>query len=187
MASDFSKVKSSALTELKTDLTNLSATLHELYELMNADMSQVNKFWKDPKYEEFVSGYKPQILKCEEISIRYDEWCKRILDPLIEKVIKIETSDVTGNGSGGGGGAIPGGSGGAIPGGSGGGSTGGDSNRPLSPAEKMARFKKGNEFMKNKIAESTPGPQGSGFATPQNERPRLSPLQLKILRDGKER
>ena len=169
MASDFSKVKSSALTELKTDLTNLSATLHELYELMNADMSQVNKFWKDPKYEEFVSGYKPQIQKCEEISIRYDEWCKRILDPLIEKVIKIKTSDVTGDGSGGGG------------------STGGDSNRPLSAAEKAARFKKANEVLKNKIAESTPGPQGSGFATPQNERPRLSPLQLKILRDGKER
>lgn len=177
MASDYTKVKSSALIELKTDLKHLSETLHELYELMNADMSQVNEFWKDPKYEEFVSGYKPQIQKCEDISARYDEWCKRILDPMIEKVIKIETTDVTGDGPGGG----------AITGNGGGGSTGGDSNRPFSAAGKAERFKKASEDLKKKIAELTPRPQGSGFATPQNERPRLSPLQMKILRDGKER
>ena len=128
---------------------------------MNAVMSQVNEFWKDPKYEEFVSGYKPQIQKCEIISIRYDEWCKRILDPRIEIVINIGTG--------------------------GGSNIGGDSNRPLSSAEIIARFKKANEVLKNKMAESTPGPQGSGVATPQNDHPRLSPLQMKILRDGKER
>ena len=176
MASDYTKVKSSALIELKTDLKHLSETLHGLYELMNADMSQVNEFWKDPKYEEFVSGYKPQIQKCEDISARYDEWCKRILDPMIEKVIKIETTDVTGDGPGGGGGVImdpPG----PVD----------KPNRPLSAAEKAARFNKASENLKKKNAEFPPRPQGSGFDTPQNERPRLSPLQMKIQRDGKER
>ena len=190
-----------ALLELRICIKNLSAALHELYELMNADMSQVNDFWKDPKYEEFVFAYRPSIDKCEEIFIRYDEWCKRILDPRIEIVINIDgdssrllsaaeiiarfkkANEVLKNkmaesniGTGGGS------------------NIGGDSNRPLSSAEKMARFKKANEFMKNanefmknKIAEATPGPQGSGFAAPQNKRPRLSPLQMKILRDGKER
>ena len=179
MASSYLEVGSVGLTELKNDLTNLSKALHELYELMNADMRQVGEAWRDGKYEEFVSGYRTKINKCEEISIRYTEWCTKVLAPAIDECIEIETTIVTEDGGGGGGGAIPGESGG--------GSTGGDSNRPLSPAEKMARFKKANEFMKNEIAKATPGPQGSGFATPQNERPRLSPLQMKILRDGKER
>ena len=175
------EVGSEGLTELKNDLTNLSKALHELYELMNADMRQVGEAWRDGKYEEFVSGYKPRIEKCEEISVRYSDWCTKVLEPAIEECIDAEGTIMDPDQNGGGGG------GGAIPGGSGGGSTGGDSNRPLSPAEKMARFKKANEFMKNKMAEATPGPQGSGFATPQNERPRLSPLQMKIMRDGKER
>ena len=88
-----------ALTELKTDLTKLSATLHEIFDLMSADMSQVGQAWQDGKYEEFVQGYRPQINKCEEISLRYSEWCSRVLDPTIENVIAVEKTDV---GSGGG-------------------------------------------------------------------------------------
>ena len=76
MPSNDSRVSSAALIELKTDLTHLSESLHEIYDLMNADMSQVGEYWKDPKYAEFVSGYQPQIAKCEEISERYSEWCK---------------------------------------------------------------------------------------------------------------
>ena len=103
MASSIARVGSVALTELKTDLTNLSKTLHQIYDLMNADMRQVNAAWQDGKYEEFVQGYKPQIDKCEEISVRYGEWCTRVLDPTIDNVIAVEMSDVGGGGGSAGG------------------------------------------------------------------------------------
>lgn len=92
------KVSSAALTELKTDLTRLSKTLHQIYELMNADMRNVNAAWQDGKYEEFVQGYQPQIQKCEEIANRYSEWCMRVLDPNIENVVAVENTDVSGGG-----------------------------------------------------------------------------------------
>lgn len=89
---------SAALIELKSDLTRLSNTLHVIFELMSADMSQLGQAWQDSKYEEFVQGYRPQINKCEEISVRYSEWCQRVLDPTIENVIAVETTDVGGGG-----------------------------------------------------------------------------------------
>ena len=101
MASSIARVGSVALTELKTDLTSLSKTLHQIYDLMNADMRQVNAAWQDGKYEEFVQGYKPQIDKCEEISVRYGEWCTRVLEPTIDNVIAVEMTDVGGGGGGG--------------------------------------------------------------------------------------
>ena len=76
MASSYLEVGSAGLTTLKEDLTKLANSLHEIYDLMNADMRQVGEAWRDGKYEEFVSGYRPQINKCEEISQRYSEWCK---------------------------------------------------------------------------------------------------------------
>ena len=88
-----------ALTDLKSDLTQLSTTLHDVFDLMNADMSKVGDAWQDGKYQEFVDGYMPQIQKCEDISVRYSEWCKRVLDPTIENVIAVEKTDV-GSGSG---------------------------------------------------------------------------------------
>lgn len=92
------KVSSAALTELKTDLTRLSKTLHQIYELMNIDMRQVNAVaWQDGKYEEFVQGYQPQIQKCEEIANRYTDWCTRVLDPNIENVVAVENTDVSGS------------------------------------------------------------------------------------------
>lgn len=87
---------SAALTELKNNLIQLSATLHEIYELMNTDMRNVGEAWQDGKYQEFVEGYRPQINKCEEISERYKEWCIRVLDPTIENVIAVEKTDVVG-------------------------------------------------------------------------------------------
>ena len=87
---------SAALTELKKDLTQLSATLHEIFELMNMDMRNIGDAWQDGKYQEFVEGYRPQINKCEEISERYKEWCLRVLDPTIENVIAVEKTDVVG-------------------------------------------------------------------------------------------
>lgn len=87
---------SAALTELKKDLTQLSATLHEIFELMNMDMRNIGNDWQDGKYQEFVEGYRPQINKCEEISERYKEWCMRVLDPTIENVIAVEKTDVVG-------------------------------------------------------------------------------------------
>lgn len=193
MATDYSKVSSEALIELKTDLTHLSESLHEIYDIMNADMTQVGEYWEDPKYAEFVSGYKPQIEKCEEISKRYSEWCKKVLDPTIEKVIAIETTDVGGDGG------SPTGSAGTV---DSSGSTSGitDSKgnsigskfnlggkKNLGSAEKNERFQKGSERVQELINKrNTPGPQGSGFSTPQNERPRLSPQQLAQLLNGKQ-
>lgn len=98
MASSIAKVSSAALSELQSDLTRLSSTLHKIYELMNADMRQVNVAWQDAKYQEFVQNYQPQIQKCEDIANRYSEWCKRVLDPTIENVTAVETADV-GSGS----------------------------------------------------------------------------------------
>ena len=97
MASDYLEVGSQGLTELKGNLTNLSKALHELYELMNTDMRQVGEAWRDGKYQEFVDGYRPQINKCEEISQRYAEWCKKVLEPAIEECIEIEKTDVVGD------------------------------------------------------------------------------------------
>ena len=104
MDSSIARVGSEALTELKIDLTNLSKALHEIYELMHADMRQVNSAWQDSKYQEFVDNYQPQIRKCDEIANRYTEWCTKVLDPTIENVIAVETADVSvGGGSVGGG------------------------------------------------------------------------------------
>lgn len=100
MATSGAVTGSVALTELKKDLTELSATLHEIYELMSEDMRNVGEAWQDGKYQEFVDGYRPQINKCEEISERYKEWCMRVLDPTIENVIAVEKTDVGGGGSG---------------------------------------------------------------------------------------
>ena len=109
MATGNARVSSAALIELKSDLTRLSNTLHNIYELMNADMTQVGQAWQDGKYEEFVQNYRPQINKCEEIAQRYTEWCQRVLDPTIDNVIAVETTDV-GSGSGSIGSSIGGGS-----------------------------------------------------------------------------
>lgn len=94
-------VSSAALSELGNDLTQLSATLHEIFELMNADMRQVNAAWQDDKYEQFVQGYRPQINKCEEISMRYRDWCTKVLAPEYERVVEIEKTDVSGGSAGG--------------------------------------------------------------------------------------
>jgi len=92
------EVSSEALAELKTGLSQLSESLLELYDLMTADMTQVGEYWRDPKYEEFQSGYSKQIKECERISQRYTEWCGKVLDPAIERVIAIERTDVGGDG-----------------------------------------------------------------------------------------
>lgn len=99
MDSTIARVGSVALTELKAELTNLSNTLHQIYDLMQADLRQVNVAWQDGKYQEFVDNYQPQIQKCDEIANRYTEWCVKVLDPTIENVIAVETTDV-GNGDG---------------------------------------------------------------------------------------
>lgn len=174
MASSYLEVGSEALTNLKDDLIKLSQSLHEVYELMNADMRQVGEAWRDGKYEEFVSGYRPQINKCEEISQRYQEWCKRVLDPAIEECIDIETTDVGGDGNNGsmGGGSTTSGS-----------SDGGRASTPIK--DKFAAFRRGIEKVKElNNAATMPRPQGSGFSTPQNERP-YTPQQLNNLFNGR--
>lgn len=191
MASSYLEVGSQGLTELKNDLTNLSKVLHELFELMNADMCQVGEAWRDGKYEEFVNGYRPQINKCEEISERYAEWCKRVLEPAIEECIAIETTDVGGDG----GGSSSGGSAAAVSGGGFSGSTGGDKyggfnmggGRPSSTG-KAEKFRKATEDIKaGKYGPFKVTPPDSGFETPQNERPHLTPEEMFQLLNGRNR
>jgi hypothetical protein len=97
-------VSSVALNELLKDLSQLSVSLHEVYELMHADMRQVNSAWQDGKYEQFVQGYKPQIDKCEEISVRYKDWCNKVLTPEHDRVVEVEKTDVSGGNASSGGG-----------------------------------------------------------------------------------
>ena len=184
MTSNNAEVSSAALIELQTDLTRLSESLHELYDLMNTDMTNVAEFWRDPKYQVFVSGYRPQINKCEEISERYSEWCKRVLDPTIERVIAIETTDVGGDG---GGGVGIGNGGGSSDSGS---SVAGGNNRGfnLGSKDKAQRFRDAAAGVRERIDKMTPGPQGSGFSTPQNERPYTpTPQQINDILNGKRR
>ena len=192
MPSDNSRVSSAALIELKTDLTHLSESLHEIYDLMNADMSQVGEYWEDPKYAEFVSGYQPQIKKCEEISKRYGEWCKRVLDPTIEKVILIETADVGGEGGGpsSGGGAAAAADGG---GGSSGSSSGGKfdgfnmGEKSMSNAEKADIYRKATDELEKRMRKPGSKPSDSGFDPRENKRPALSPEQMFQFLNGRQR
>ena len=90
---------SSALIELKSDLTQLSSSLHDIYDLLYENMVQVGEEWQDSQYVAFVEGYKPHLVKCEEISERYAQWCSKVLQPTIDNVAEVEKTDV-GGGSG---------------------------------------------------------------------------------------
>jgi hypothetical protein len=188
MASSYLEVGSKALTELQNDLTNLSKTLHELFELMNADMRQVGEAWRDGKYEEFVQGYRPQINKCEEISKRYAEWCRRVLEPAIEECIDIETTDVGGDGSGSAGGGVSSGVSDGAPASSGGGKFDGfnmgDGNQ--SKIEDFCVGKEKEEEMGRKKAIK---PDDSGFDPRENQRPHynVTPEQLAQILNGRSR
>lgn len=94
MDSTNTRTSSEALRELQTNLSRLSEELHGIYNLMNENMRKVGDFWRDAKYQEFVEGYSPQIQKCEEIATRYDEWCKKVLQPTIDKIIEVEQVNV---------------------------------------------------------------------------------------------
>lgn len=191
MASSYLEVGSQGLTELKNDLTNLSKALHELFELMNADMCQVGEAWRDGKYEEFVNGYRPQINKCEEISERYAEWCKKVLEPAIEECIEIETTDVGGDsGSPSSGGAAYAASGGGSSGSAGGDKYGGfnmGGGEPLSSSEKAERFREATRRLKEQMGDDGFKPSDSGFDPIENERPALTPEQWNQLFNGRQR
>ena len=78
--------------------------------------------------------------------------------------------------------------GGSVGGGTSGGGTANSADVPQQKVSKVDSFRRGIEKAKelnNKA--TTPGPQGSGFSTPQNERPHLSPLQMQVLLNGKQR
>lgn len=95
------EVSSAALIELKEELNKLSKCLHETYDSMNADLSHVEGFWRDSKYEEFRNNYTPQINACENISVRYNEWCTKVLDPKIGLVENLEKKKMDINEGGG--------------------------------------------------------------------------------------
>lgn len=135
MASDGLITSSVTLIKLKEDLLNLSKSLHEIYNLMDADMNNLSELWRDGKYEEFISGYKPQINKCEEIAEKYEDWCKRVLDPAIEKAIIIEGANVGPDGGSASGGGVS--SGGVSSGSGEGGAVNAGGSKPLSKRDKL--------------------------------------------------
>ena len=90
------KVSSAELITLQSDLIQLSRQLHELYDLMNSDVLNLSEYWRDQKFDEFLTGYKPQMDKMEEISERYNEWATKDLQTTIENVIEAEGVDVSG-------------------------------------------------------------------------------------------
>ena len=94
------KVSSAELITLQSDLVNLSNQLHELYELMNSDVSSLAEYWRDQKFDEFLSGYKPKMDEMENISVRYNEWATKDLQVTIDNVIATEGVDVSGDSAG---------------------------------------------------------------------------------------
>ena len=96
MASDIAHVGSEPLIELKSQLTQLSGTLNEIFDMLTREMEEMGTVWQDRLYQDFVEGYKPQINKCKEIADRYNDWCARILEPTIERVQAIENINVGG-------------------------------------------------------------------------------------------
>lgn len=108
--SNNAQVSSAALTELKTDLASLSKSLHEVYDLMTADLSQIGETWRDSKYDDFRKAYGRQIQECENIADNYDAWCKTVLEPAIDSVAKIENTSMTTESGGGATGSGSGGS-----------------------------------------------------------------------------
>ena len=102
MATTNAKVSSASLSELQNSLMKLATELDQLRDLMNADMTNVNAYWDDPKYQEFKECYSKQIQKCGEISEKYFAWSDKVLSPTIERVVKIEMTDVGASISGGG-------------------------------------------------------------------------------------
>lgn len=94
-------VSSAELITLQSELVSLADQMHELYELMNSDVSSLGEAWRDQKYDEFLTGYKPQMDKMEEISERYREWATKDLQVTIDHVIDAEGVDVSGDSVGG--------------------------------------------------------------------------------------
>lgn len=97
MASSIIITDSEVLIEFQKSLSLLSEELHGIFDLMYDNMIKIQEFWQDTKYDEFVANYRPQIEKCEEISKRYDEWCKKVLQPTIDSVMGVVQTDVSAN------------------------------------------------------------------------------------------
>lgn len=94
------KVNSTDLLTLQSDLVQLSSQIHEAYDLMNSDVSSLGEYWRDQKFDEFLSGYKPYMDQMEEISERYREWATKDLQVTIDHVIATEGVSVTRDGQG---------------------------------------------------------------------------------------
>lgn len=149
MATTNAKVSSASLSELQTKLLKLAGELERLSSLMNADMTNVNAYWDDPKYQEFKDCYSKQIKMCGDISEKYFAWCDTVLSKTIERVVLIETQDV--GASIGGGGVSSASAGGTTAGGSAAAATSGIS------AGKANKFYTGNKGAKKVVLSRETG------------------------------
>ena len=152
------KVSSAELMTLQSDLISLADQMHELYELMNSDVSSLGEAWRDQKYDEFLTGYKPQLDKMEEISQRYHEWATKDLQVTIDHVIDTEGVDVSGSSVG-----------------SAGGLAGGDSTPSSAPANNpflVGNKKKADRF-REAIQEIKDGKYGDYPGSPQKIDPAI--------------
>ena len=83
-------VSSKSLTELQTELKNLSDNLKELYDVLSTAVTAANEQWQDGKYDEFVNEFRSSKETVIELSDKYKEWANSYLPPRIELAIQYE-------------------------------------------------------------------------------------------------
>jgi len=176
------------LQELQSELNNLSKSLEELCDIAHADLSNVGQYWQDGKFEEFSEVYKPEIQKIDELSGYYKQWADVPLQAEIEHVIRYNGWRPESGANSSRGGSV-----GPVP-------------TPPSPAPKVNKYLQHKNELERPLPPppqpwpynqqrsrpdggvaaspykyTPPKPDDSGFDTPQNTRPRISPEQQELL------
>ena len=83
-------VTSQDLEVLRDEIIALSKNQGEIYELISDGMKRVGEEWKDEKYVEFETEFRPRMEEILEISERYHEWATKILQPKIDVLKEAE-------------------------------------------------------------------------------------------------
>ncbi len=82
------RVTAEDLEVLKDEIIALSKDMGEIYEVISGGMKLLSEDWKDEKYVEFETEFRPRMEEILEISKRYHEWATKILPPKIEIIRK---------------------------------------------------------------------------------------------------
>ena len=84
------RVTSQDLEVLRDEIIALSKNQGEIYKLISDGMKRVSEEWKDEKYVEFETEFRPRMEEILEISKRYHEWATKILQPKIDALKEVE-------------------------------------------------------------------------------------------------